>query len=815
MGEPTADKSDHRQLKYLDQNNLANAYVSGMQEDLQMYGNEYTYAQTAYTCAYAIMQIPSTLVIQRVKPSWWLAAMEVAWGTFTFAQAGLRNNTQLYVFRFMIGFFESSWFPCMLFVLGSWYTKTELAKRIAIFHMTAPIGTAFSGYLQAAVYQNLNGVHGLAGWRWLYIICGVMTLPVGIVTAFFFPDTPHKTTAFFLSKEERELGIARIQRAGKAAPAALTFSKAGKILRSWRWWLLVLGYVNSSYFAIWLKAEKFSVEMRNIIPTGTSLISGFCVVLWGFLSDYTGSRFAFIIGPLTFGLLPTGILAFWPASVQLKEFAFLTAGVQLMTAIFYTWANEICADNNEERALVVSSMNGFQYAVAAWLPILIFPQLESPTFRKGFPSTFGFTIAAIICVCAIQWFAVRENKQKAAAARAVEQPAEEGSVVGSDAEKSGSQPARVGHLSYNHDAVIRTYPKLAHRKGAIAFNVLFKVCDSFKHGSSIQYPIMSRNVCVTAADGHTGFTIVELLLGDIFAGKVDSVIALVLDMSSDRAKQAKDLGAKVVEHKHGRERTVVKTLKDTGCDTICLIPPTHHDKKDITIELLHAAKKAEVANVLLISSAGCDFADPQKQPRLREFIEFETLLLSSKGDSGVVTGHSPCVIRAGFYAENLLLYAPQARDEGILPLPIGKSHKFAPVALGDVAHVAALVLTGKGEHGFDDKHRGQMMVTTGPELCAGEELATAASKALGTELKFENISQAEAKKVLKAQSDADQSELDYLLEYYSLVREGKTNYIATTAFVNATGTHPTEPTEFFKMYDSELKRPTKKAKRKH
>ncbi len=64
-------------MKYLDQGNLTNAYVSGMQEDLAMYGNEYTYAQTAYTCAYAVMQIPSTLIVQKIRPSIWLAAMEV------------------------------------------------------------------------------------------------------------------------------------------------------------------------------------------------------------------------------------------------------------------------------------------------------------------------------------------------------------------------------------------------------------------------------------------------------------------------------------------------------------------------------------------------------------------------------------------------------------------------------------------------------------------------------------------------------------------------------------------------------------------
>lgn len=68
--------------------------------------------------------------------------------------------------------------------------------------------------------------------------------------------------------------------------------------------------------------------------------------------------------------------------MKLKEFAFLTDGVQLMTAIFYTWANEVCAGDNEERAQVISSMNGMQYAVAAWLSIVIFPQTVSPSFRK-------------------------------------------------------------------------------------------------------------------------------------------------------------------------------------------------------------------------------------------------------------------------------------------------------------------------------------------------------------------------------------------------------------------------------------------------
>ncbi|KAK3938828.1 hypothetical protein QBC46DRAFT_343201 [Diplogelasinospora grovesii] len=98
-------------------------------------------------------------------------------------------------------------------------------------------------------------------------------------------------------------------------------------------------------------------------------------------------------------------------------------------------------------------------------------------------------------------------------------------------------------------------------------------------------------------------------------------------------------------HKPGREREVVGTLKKTGCDTICLIPPAHRDKFDISVELANAAKKAGVQNVLLISSAGCDYAEREKQPRLREFIDIESIVLSAKGDADTPLGHSPCVIR--------------------------------------------------------------------------------------------------------------------------------------------------------------------------
>ncbi|OCF58737.1 hypothetical protein L486_03227 [Kwoniella mangroviensis CBS 10435] len=144
-------------MKYIDQTNLANAYVSGMKEDLHIEGNQYTWMQTIYNVVVCVMQLPSNLIVLKVRPSWWLAMCEIGWAIFTFAQAGAQNCQQMYAFRFFVAFFEAAFQPVAYFILGSWYTKTELAKRASIFYVSGPIGQAFSGFLQAAVYKNMDG----------------------------------------------------------------------------------------------------------------------------------------------------------------------------------------------------------------------------------------------------------------------------------------------------------------------------------------------------------------------------------------------------------------------------------------------------------------------------------------------------------------------------------------------------------------------------------------------------------------------------------------------------------------------------------
>lgn len=122
-----------------------------------------------YTIAFAIIQIPANMIALKIRPRICLTICELGWTIFTFAQAAAQTSQHMYAFRFMIGLFESAFSPIIIFLLGCWYTKTELAKRVAIWHITGFFGQATSGFLQAAIYKSLGGVLGLAGWRWMYI----------------------------------------------------------------------------------------------------------------------------------------------------------------------------------------------------------------------------------------------------------------------------------------------------------------------------------------------------------------------------------------------------------------------------------------------------------------------------------------------------------------------------------------------------------------------------------------------------------------------------------------------------------------------
>lgn len=363
------------------------------------------------------------MLLTKIRPAIWIPACETVWSVLTILLAKCTTAQQLYALRFFIGLAESGFYPGMQFVIGSWYRKDELAKRSCIFSASAGIGTMFSGYLMAAVF-NLEGVSGFHGWQWLFIVNTIMSLPIAIAGFFVFPDVPEITRAFWLTEPEVALAKRRMAHEGRAARGGYSKAKFKRIFTSWHIYTLCLLYVlfnnglmygGQPAFALWLESEGYGHEARNIYPTITAAIGIVLTLIYAWSSDtvFRGARWP----PIVFsGVCYVAIyisLAVWEIPVGWKWACYLLGNLgHGVSGLSFSWAHEICSDDNEERALVVGSMNEMAYIFQAWLPLLIWQQVDSPRYHKGFMTSIFLAVALVATALTVRFLQKRENARK-------------------------------------------------------------------------------------------------------------------------------------------------------------------------------------------------------------------------------------------------------------------------------------------------------------------------------------------------------------------------------------------------------------------
>ncbi|KAL4955205.1 major facilitator superfamily domain-containing protein [Aspergillus filifer] len=388
-------------VKFLDQTNISNAYVSGLKEDFDLYGNELNYFNICYYSAYVLFQVPGMLLMSRpVLARWLLPCLEILWGICTFAQSRVTNVHQLYALRFLVGMFEAPVFAGTHFILGSWYSGPELFKRAGTWFLCNPLGTMVSGYLQAAAYTNLSGVAGMPGWRWLFIIDGIFTIPVALIGFFIFPGIPDSPQPFFITKRDVEIAKDRIKRANIRRPGRLDLEVFKRSFRRWHIWIflfcyacMILSSYPNSYMNLWLKAEGYSVSQINQLPTVTYAIQIVASWLGTTLASIYPSWIVYTIASVCC-LFSTLCMCIWTIPTGLKFFAWYLFGVSgCLSPILYSTVNTIVRDDSEERALIMGGMMTFGYQFQIWVPLLIFPTAGpdgAPRWRKGWPFTFVF-----------------------------------------------------------------------------------------------------------------------------------------------------------------------------------------------------------------------------------------------------------------------------------------------------------------------------------------------------------------------------------------------------------------------------------------
>ncbi|EXJ79749.1 hypothetical protein A1O3_08032 [Capronia epimyces CBS 606.96] len=411
-------------INFIDGSNINNAWVAGLAEDLNFHGNQLVDFQTISSVAGVIGQIPFAFLFPYMPMNWLVPGVELFWGVFTLLQYRAKSYAEFMAYRFFVGLFEAPFFIGVHFVLGSWYRADELGRRGGIFYIGLTLGSLTSGLIQSSASANLEGVAGLAGWRWMFIIVGLMTFVVAFAGFFIWPGTPDIPNKLFLSDEELDIARHRLQENGTdgTRPANIALPKVTlgllkTVFTSWKVYALVvwnLFFWDSDPqpwggYLLWIKSlGRYSNAQVNRLGASAPGVGILYVLFINFSSDLWLGRTGSIVLAHVVNIVSMVILVIWDVPESAKWFAFNIYYFDIgMSSVLYGWANDILRHNKQERAITLVVMNTIPTAIRAWIGLLVFKTVESPRFTKG----YSFCLANSICLIGFT-FVVRRLYRK-------------------------------------------------------------------------------------------------------------------------------------------------------------------------------------------------------------------------------------------------------------------------------------------------------------------------------------------------------------------------------------------------------------------
>ncbi|KZV73871.1 allantoate permease [Peniophora sp. CONT] len=207
----------------IDRNNLGNANSDNFLGDLGLTTNDFNWGNSIFKLAFLAAELPSQMVSKRLGPDRWIPTQMCAWSIVTLAQFWLTGRSSFFVCRALLGFIQGGrvlllivFIPDLILYLSYFYTKTELPLRLAWFWMSSDICAIVSSFLSYGIL-HLRGVAGKEGWRWLFLIEGLITLSIGLATFFMMPPSPSQTRTWFrpngwFTEREEYIVVSRVLR---------------------------------------------------------------------------------------------------------------------------------------------------------------------------------------------------------------------------------------------------------------------------------------------------------------------------------------------------------------------------------------------------------------------------------------------------------------------------------------------------------------------------------------------------------------------------------------------------------------------------
>ncbi|PNS14078.1 hypothetical protein CAC42_6591 [Sphaceloma murrayae] len=406
-------------LAFLDRVNISNANVFGLSAELGLDGNKYNNALVIFFVPYILFEIPSNILLKKFKPHVWLSICMFGFGLVTLIQGFVVNYSGLLATRFWLGIFETGMFPGCFYLIGMWYKRSEAQKRYSFFFSSTTLAGAFGGLLAAAI-GKMEGIAGYRGWRWIFILEGLLTCVVSFAFFFLIPDFPEE--AKWLNEEERSYIKARLEAdQGKSArERKLTGKDVLQVFKDVKVWLGGL-----MYFGLIVPAYGYAYFSPTIIrsygysPIQTQLHSvppwavafGFSMIM-AYISDKTRHRFAFTMIGTFIGVIGFSILVsvFNRKNLQYASLFLVTMGTYSTMPIIVCWFNMNLGGHH--RRSVGSAWQISFGNIGGIIAVYAFLAKDAPRYIRGYAICLGFTALAIVS-CIAYFICCRwQNRQR-------------------------------------------------------------------------------------------------------------------------------------------------------------------------------------------------------------------------------------------------------------------------------------------------------------------------------------------------------------------------------------------------------------------
>ncbi|MEX5498109.1 MFS transporter [Pseudomonas syringae] len=359
---------------YLDRVNVGFAKLQ-MMNDLAFSETVYGLGAGMFFIGYFLCEVPSNLILHRVGARRWIARIMISWGMISALFALVETAWQFYALRFLLGVAEAGLAPGLLLYLTYWFPSYRRARMTVLWFIAIPLSGMIGGPLSGYIMTRFAGVHGWAGWQWMFVLEAIPTVIVGLLVLSYLKDGVHQAT--WLSAEEKELVNKELQEDNSQK---VVHASVGAFIRDKRLWLLACIYfcVVMGQYAItfWLPtlirnagvSDPLHIGLMTSLPYLCAIV---VMLLMGRSGDKHRERRWHLVGPMIAGALGLSLAALFGGNLLLSVLSLCLAAAGILSASSLFWMLPTTLLGGVSAAAGIAGINSFANLAGFCSPYLI------------------------------------------------------------------------------------------------------------------------------------------------------------------------------------------------------------------------------------------------------------------------------------------------------------------------------------------------------------------------------------------------------------------------------------------------------------